>query len=100
MGGQGGPSAGGGGGGVQLRIVRGISEPDWEWYLFLAERIVVLSFRGKEEFVAVNLPYVIQAEPDAGWLGRSQLLEAQVLLRTGQLRPGCSHMFETLSLIT
>lgn len=53
MGGQGGPSAGGG---FQLRIVRGISEPDWEWYLFLAERIVVLSFRGKEEFVAVNLP--------------------------------------------
>lgn len=97
MGGQGGPSAEGV---FQLRIGGGISEPDWERYLFLAGRMVLLSSRGKEEFVAFNLPQIVQVEPDAGWLGRSQLLETQVPLRTDHLRPSCSNMFQTLSLIT
>lgn len=48
--------------------------------MFLAERIVLLSSRGKEEFVAFKLPRAIQVEPDAGWLGSSQLPEVQVLL--------------------
>lgn len=81
----------------QLRMVRG--EPDG--VVFVPSRENGLAkFRGKEEFIAFNLPQVIQVEPDAGWLGSSQLLEAKVLLRTDYPRPGCRHMFHTLSLIT